>query len=877
MNQQNKNLPPRLAQWLVSKLSVYEHRFSLAGDLRETFEYMTEADGVKKAKLWYWSQALKSVFLYVHLIIRGNVAMLKNYVTVAIRNFIEHKLFSFINVSGLAIGLAACLIIRFWVQRELSYDRFHENSDRIYRVERELFRDKLYSRWPICGGSYKQALIDDYPEIENAVRIWRREFSIKDQNNHVHRQGMFAVDNSIFEIFDFGLEAGDELSALTKPRTVVLTRESALKYFDTEDVIGKSLAFEWNNEPVDFEITGILRKVPENSHIHFDMLMSISSYPDTQFSSWRSNYLYTYILVTKNTSRSNLEEKLKAFVNQRLEPYYGDLLSQGLDIHEVLKMHIFPLTDIHLNPGENWEIEAGGNKSSVYIFSSIAVLILFIAGVNFVNLSTARANKRAKEVSLRKTVGAGLIQLRVQFIQESVLLAGIAMLLALVLVALFIPAYNSILGEMLSMNLFLQAQTIMILIGITLTVGIFAGIYPAFYLTKFEPAHVLKGGLLSGTGKSAFRTNMAVIQFIISISLIIGMFTVYTQMKYIQTRSLGFDKENVVILPVRSRQVGQSYQAFRNELLQSSQIMSLSASSDIPSDTYISNTGFANRQNPDDNINLFIMTTDYDFLDTYRMEVLTGRKYSKEFSADTAGAIMLNEAAVQRIGWTAEEAVAKKLDRGDANNSANIVGVVKNFNFKSLRSEVEPLVLVLYPDYINEISIRIQPGDVGKTLDFIEQKWTETFSGEQFEYSFLDNRINQLYENEKRMQNIFIVFACLSISVACLGLFGLAAFMAEERTKEIGVRKVLGASSANILTLLSKEFIKVITVAFVVAVPISYYIMNNWLQNFAYRVNLEMWLFILPGILALVIALLSVSFQSLKAARAKPVSALKYE
>jgi len=802
--------------------------------------------------------------------------MFKNYLKIAYRYFTGHKLFSFINVFGLAIGIATCTIISLWVQRELSYDRFHKNAHRIYRIERELFRDNAYSRWPITGGAYKQALIDDFPEIENAVRFWGREFSIKDHNNFTHRQGMFAVDNSIFEIFDFNLEKGDESTALIKPMSVVLTRDNALKFLGTDNVIGKSLRFEWSGEQVAVEITGILKEVPRNSHVDFDMLISISSYPNDRFSDWRSNYLFTYILAAENTTRNDLEEKLKTFVSKRLEPHYGDLLSQGLGIHEVLKMHLFPITDIHLYPSSNWEIGAGGSMTSVYIFSSIAVLILIIACINFMNLSTACANKRAKEVGLRKTIGAFRSQLRAQFIQESVLMAVIALFFAIALVSLFIPAYNDIFDDNLSMNSLLQFKNLIMLIGTTLLVGFLAGLYPAFYLTKFEPAGILKSSPMLGRGRSIFRRNMVFIQFIISITLIIGTLTVYSQMEYIQTRSLGFDKENVVLLPVRSEQVVQSYEGFRNELLRNSQIQSLAVSSDLPGETFYSNTNFLSKERTDEPVSLIVLMTDYDFVDTYQMEMVAGRPFSREFSSDTAGTIMLNEAAIQRFGWTPQEAIGKDLFyfRGSI---GKIVGVVKDFNYRSLHTTVEPMALILDPNDIRAISVRIQPGNIKRTIAFIRQKWEAAFPDELFEFTFLDNRMNQLYENEMKMQNIFIIFSCFSIFVACLGLFGLSVFIAAERTKEIGIRKVLGASLGKIILLLSKEFITWIIIANIVAWPLAYFIMNKWLQNFAYRVNIGIWIFILSASLALIIALLTLSYQSIKAAVANPVESLRYE
>ncbi len=802
--------------------------------------------------------------------------MFKNYLKIAYRYFIGHKLFSFINVSGLAIGIATCAIISLWVQRELSYDRFHKNAHRIYRVERELFRDNSYSRWPITGGAYKQALIDDFPEIENATRFWGREFSIKDFNNFIHRQEMFAVDNSIFEIFDFNLEKGNEQTALSRPKSVVLTRENALKYFGIVDVVGKSLTFEWEDEPVDFKVTGILEDLPQNSHVQFDMLISISSYPNDRFDNWRSNYLFTYILAKENANCNELEEKLKSFVSQRLEPHYGDLISQGLGIHKVLKMHLFSLTDIHLYPSPNWEIGNGGSMTSVYIFSSIAVLILIIACINFMNLSTAHANKRAKEVSLRKTVGAHTNQLKVQFIQESMLLAVFALFCAIVLISIFIPGYNNIFDDNLSLNSLLHVNTLGILLGTTLIVGFLSGLYPAFFLTKFEPAGILKTGPMLGSGRRIFRRNMVVIQFIISIALIIGTLTVYKQMKYIQSQTLGFEKENVVLIPVRSQKVVQSYEYFRNELLLDSQIQSLSVSSDLPGETFYSNTNFRHKEKPNDPVSLIVLMTDYDFVDTYHMEMNAGRIYSKDFRSDTAGTLMLNEAAVKRFGWTPQEAIGKKLSFfGDSNGK--IVGVVKDFNFRSLHTKIEPMALILEPDYISAISVRIGPGNIKRTVDFIQQKWENIFHGELFEFSFLDNRMNQLYQNEKKMQSIFIIFSCFSIFVACLGLFGLSVFIAADRTKEIGIRKVLGASMNKIILLLSKEFLVWIFIANIVAWPLAWFVMDKWLQNFAYRINFNIWIFILSASLALIIALITVSYQTIKAALANPVKSLRYE
>jgi putative ABC transport system permease protein len=869
---------PVIARKLLDLMSVYHEKHSIFEDFEETFSEIQKSKGSFKARHWYWSNTLKSVAVYLRLIVSWRVTMLINHLKIVFRNFIKNKLFSFINVLGLAIGLSTCMIISLWVLRELSYDRFHEKAHRIYRIERELFRDNFYQRWPITGGLYKQALIDDLPEIENATRFWRREFAIKDHKNDIHRQETFAVDNSVFEIFDFNLEEGDKKNALSDPMTVVLTRENAWRYFGTGDAVGKSLTFEWEGKPVDFKVTGILEEVPKNSHIHFDMLVSMASVPEEEFAEWRSNYLYTYILISANTSRSELEEKLKGFVTQRLEPHYGDLLmlNKDMNIHEVLKLYLFPIVDIHLYPSVNWEVEAGGSISSVYIFSSIAVLILIIACLNFVNLSTARANKRAKEVSLRKTVGADKSQLRGQFIQESVLLAFVSLGFAFVLSSLFIEAYNGIFAENLSLFVLVQPKNLLVLVGATLFVGVLAGLYPAFYLTRFEPAEVIKGSLRTGSRKSAFRRNMVVVQFSISIFLIIGLFTVYKQMRYIQTRSLGFDKENVVILPVRSDQIAQNYDSFRNEMKNNPQIVSVSASSEVPADSHYSNSNYR-RLDSEEPVMLYLFFCDYDYMETYRMEILAGRAFSRDFSTDTVGTLVLNESAAQRFGWTPEEAVGKKLEGPYSKGPAQVVGVVKNFNYNSLRREVEPLTLLLDPEYIRAISVRIMPGDLERTLSFIQEKWKNTFPGEQFEFSFLDYRINQLYTSEKKMQKIFVIFSALSILVACLGLLGLVSFTSEVRTKEIGIRKVLGASTGSVVVLLSKEFIKWIVLANIIAWPLAWFMMNKWLQNFAYRANIGWIVFVLAGFVTIFIATFTFIFQTFKTACADPVDSLRYE
>ena len=805
--------------------------------------------------------------------------MLKNYVKIALRNIFRNKMYSLINLTGLAIGLAACLMIWLWVQDELSFDRFHQNAGRIYRVERKFdFRD-LHGQAPITSAPYGPALVSDYPEVENFVRIHPQEISFKDHKNVFYKQHLIFADNAIFKIFDFPLERGDPLTALKQPMSMVLTRENALKYFGTEDVVGKSLTVDWRGTQTDFQITGILEEVPHNSHFQFDVLASLSSYPAEQMSSWFGNFLYTFVLLEEGSSVPELEGKFSSFMTKYMAADFTKVVGPDTDINDVFQLKLKPILDIHLHPAEEFEIGPQGSLTSVYIFSAIALLILVIACINFMNLSTARANKRAKEVGIRKTVGAFKHQLRGQFLGESVLLAFIALILAVVLIHVFIPVFNGISGKTLTLGMLFHASNVIILAGIALAAGLLAGLYPAFFLTRFDPARVLKGGAKSGTGKSIFRRSMAVIQFVISITLIIGTLIVFKQMDYIQKKSLGFDKENVVIIPADSQQVRQNIEAFRNTLNEDTRIKSFSVSSNIPGSVMFSDTAYK-REGTDDVFSLIFMETDYEFVDTYGFKVTHGRSFSKEFSTDIDGAIMINQAAAREIGFTPEEALGKKLFRFLEVNEfqeLSIIGVMEDFHFKSLHKIIEPCLLVLDPRNFDNISIRIMPGDVRETLGFIEQKWAEIFPGEQFEYNFLDTRIDLLYKSEGQMRNLFLIFSTLSIFVACLGLFGLAAFTAEERTKEIGVRKVMGASSANILFILSKEFAKWVLVANVVAWPIAYFVMTKWLQNFAYQTGVGFWPFILSAVLALLIAMFTVSYQSIKAARTDPVECLRYE
>ncbi|MGD8779724.1 MAG: ABC transporter permease [Ignavibacteria bacterium] len=869
--------PPFIAEFLMKFFFPDCGKFTTLGDLQELYNYKVKTKGKLKANWWYRKEVINSIVPFLMNSILWSINMFQNYMKISLRNFRRQKLFTFINVFGLAIGLAACMIISLWVQNELSYDSFHKKADRIYRVEREIIRDEINGRWPITSAKYKQALIDDYPEIINAVRFWPREFSIKDVDNYLHREALFAADNSIFEIFDFDFIQGSQETALSKPKTLVLTTDAAVKYFGNTDVLGKSLELEWEDDYVNFEITGLLKDIPGNSHIHFDMLISFASYSEEDLTSWRSNYLYTYVLIDNGVQHKEFEKKIKSFIDQHLKPQYGDLILQGRSIHEVLKLQLFPLKYIHLNPSENWELEPGGSFESVILFSSIGFLLLIIAGINFINLSTARANRRSKEVSLRKTLGAVKRELRIQFIHESLLLTFISAAIAFAMLYLLIPYYNSIFSENLSILKLTEVNNLLFFLGAVLVIGLAASLYPAYYLSKFEPAEIIRGGALKYGGKSLFRRNMVVFQFTISISLLAGMYVMYSQMRYIQTKPMGFKKENIIIFPARSSKVPQNFEVFKSRILSnSSNIISATGSGDLPGDRIFGNGNLYYKNEIENHISSVFMSCDYDFISTYKIPVIAGRNFSKEFSTDTAGAIILNETAARKFGLTPEKAIGKVLTRGH-NINLTIAGVIEDFNFQSLMYNIEPMAFLLEPNYITAISVRVAPGNITETINSVKKIWEKTFQGELFEYSFLDKRIEQLYESEQKAQSIIIVFTAMSIIVACLGLFGLAAYTAEEKTREIGIRKTLGATVPSIFYSLTKDYIKWIVISTLIACPVSFYLMNGWLENFAYRITLNFLPFIFSAVAAILISLTTVSYQSIKAALANPIDCIRAE
>ncbi len=804
--------------------------------------------------------------------------MIKNYLKIALRNLRKHKGYTFINITGLAVGLACCLLIVLFVRDELSYDRYHDNADRIYRITLDALLGEQEIHGPISPAPMAQALVNDFPEVVQATRLFtfRDKTLVRYEDNRFVEERFFFGDSTFFEVFTFPFLQGDPETALVEPNTVVLTESTARKYFGQQNPIGQTLRV---NERTDYEVTGVMADVPTNSHFHFDFLGSLGTLDNSRNPMWVSNNFRTYFLLADGHSPEALQAKFPAMVKNyagpQVEQFLGITIDQFFASGGRFAFQIQALTDVHLHSQLDFEIEPNGDITYVYAFSIVAFLILLIACINFMNLATARSANRAKEVGVRKVLGSNRRQLTLQFLMESMLLSVIALGVALVLAAVLLPVFNSLSGKALQID-YLDGFMLSGVIGLAVLVGLLAGSYPAFFLASFSIVNVLKGQGLVGMKSSGLRSGLVVFQFVISIALMIGTAMVYRQVDFIQNKRLGFDKEHVIVLE-RFNALGPQQQAFKQQIQQHPNVVAVAAANTLPGRSFGDTSFIPEGAPPEEILSLRLLYTDFDLLETLNLELVDGRFFSRDFATDSA-AVVLNEAAVKELGWT--EAVGKRLVspsfNGEETEFITVVGVVKDFHFQSLREAIRPLGLFIGRN-LNYLAVRIQPGDISGTLAAFETQWKTFAPGQPFTYSFLDRDVDALYQADQRTGSLFGTFALLAIMIACLGLFGLAAFTAEQRTKEIGVRKVLGASVSGIVLLLSKEFTKLVALAFIVAAPLAYFATNRWLQDFAFQVAFSWWIFVIAGLAALAIAWLTVSYQSIRAALTNPVEALRYE
>ena len=806
--------------------------------------------------------------------------MLKNYIKIALRNLIRYRTYTFINIFGLAIGIICCLLILVYVQDELSYDRYHKKADQIYRIINAGTIRGNQIEIPLVSGPWGPAMVEEYPEVLKAVRIKPPDsrWVIEHGDRKFFEKGVYFVDPAFFEVFDVEMVTGDPEAVLNAPYSMVITEEMAEKYFGEEDPVGKIIVGDtWMN----FNITGIMKKHLASTHMNYDFLVNFETlnvaidpvnkqlYYGDITTNWQNFRVYTYLLLEKNADPEAVNVKMRTLLEERLGNMFR---TAGVELNPYLQK----LTDIHLKSNLEGELGPNSDESYIYIFSAVALFVLLIACINFMNLSTARSESRAKEVGIRKAVGADRFQLIKQFLSESLIFTLFASVLACIAVLLLLAPFNAIADKNISVSDLINSQTIILLIGLVIIVGVVSGSYPAFLLSAFRPAEVLSGKMRKGASSGLLRKILVVVQFSISVFLIIGLSIIYSQMEYIKNRRLGFNKENILAVPLSDPAPRSNYESYKNALLSNSSVLNVSASSTIPGGLFGIGLLRPLGRPVNENLTVQITAVDYDFLETFGMELQEGRDFSREFASDMNTALLLNEEAVKQFEFDQE--LEKRLTPGGGQVVLPVIGVLKDYHFKSLHQKIEPFVLSLGPaQAFTWVFIKTTGASMSRVMQFAEKEWQRINPGHPFDYTFVDNSIAMMYQSEMRLSRLFSIFTGIAIFIACLGLFGLASFTVEQRTKEIGIRKVLGASISGIVIILSKEYVKWIVLANVLAWPAAYVVMNQWLKNFAYRTDIRIGIFFLSAVLALVIALLTVSFQSIKAALADPVESLRYE
>jgi putative ABC transport system permease protein len=808
--------------------------------------------------------------------------MYKNYFTIAWRTFLKSKGYSFINITGLAVGLSACLLIGLYVKHELSYDRFHEKAARIFRVDMELKFGDNHLDLAVANPLFGETAKSEIQQVEETTRVrWYGSLLIKKGNENIREGNVGWADSTLFDVFSLPMISGNPKTALTEPNSIVITESVARKYFDRTDVVGETLTIDNTRSR---KITGVIKDLPSNMHFQFTSFVPIIETKDALEDSWGGNQNWnTYLLLKEGANVDEVVSLLNKMLDRHLGPQLKALIGKTLDDFNkegnFFKASLIAVPDIHLHSDKLGELYGTGNIQYVYIFSAIAACILFIAIINFMNLATARSANRAREVGMRKVMGSMKGALVGQFITESVLTCTIAMLFAFCITMVLLPFFNELTGKPLDSSMLVTPQIIITLFLLTLAVGVISGSYPAFYLSAFQPVSVLKGTHSRGGKRSLFRNVLVVFQFAASVLLIAGTLIVFRQLQYIQHKDVGYNREQLLIIN-NTDKLGNRRETLTTNLLQVPGVEKTTVTGFLPVNYYRSNDSFFTSRSLDtkDMISMQKWVIDEDYLETMGMKLLEGRNFSKDLAADTAS-LILNESAAKFLGNS--EILEKKLYRIVDEETKTIkefrvIGIVKDFNFSSLREPVKPLVFLFGSDD-GAMTVRIQGSEIAQTVSAIEEKWKSVASDLPFEYSFMDADFDQLYKGERQSGKLITYFASLSILISCLGLFGLATFMAEQRTKEIGIRKVMGASVPGITALLSKDFLKLVLVAVVIAVPVAWYFTDRWLQDFAYHINVEWWIFVVASVMALIIALMTVSVQAIKAAVQNPVTSLRSE
>ena len=794
--------------------------------------------------------------------------MLRNYLLLAIKNCRKQKMFSLINVLGLTVGIVCCLMIFLFIMHEFSYDRFHKNGENIYRVMRRSHlngetRDIAYLAPP-----YAKGLLNNYPDaIKKAVKIFPDNDLVTYNNISFNEKKIFLADSNFFQFFSFRLLKGNPATVLADPNSIVMTASTAKKYFGNEDPMGKVVSF---NKKMQMKVTGIAEDVPANSHLDFDIIVPTANWEHTPFfNQWTNNGVYVYIQLNPAVQPSHLMKMFPAFMEKYLGKYYREM---GFKNDLVIR----PLHGIYFETENQFDREIKhGSKKMVYIFMSIAILILLIACINFVNLSTARAADRSKEVGVRKVMGALRAQLTWQFIFESLLFASVAAISALLLLQLIMPAYNSFLGYSLPSywtNIWIYVFTI----GVILVIGLLAGSYPALLLSSFSPTDSLKGKLRSGKHGAFFRKALVVFQFGISVLLTVCVAVVMKQMHYVHNTDMGFSKEQSLIVRLDNGTIWDNKIRFKTQLHADPAVVAASSMTGEPGGFH-DNWSFEAEGHTGEKLMYNTQFADFEFVKTLGLKIIAGRDFSPAFITDSTNSVLINHTAATNMGYTPEQAVGKWIKVTRSKERRIIVGVVEDYHFSSLKSAIAPLVISTQKDDRRLMLIKLKTDNLPATLDRIKKMYASAAPDYPFSYDFLDESFNKLYKAEIKQETLLSVFSIIAIGIACLGLFGLSSYTAIKRTKEIGVRKVLGSSVKNIVLLLSKDLLKPVLLGTIIAIPAGYFLMQNWLENFAYRTTIHWWLFLAAAMIAVVIALITVSVQAIKAALVTPVKSLRTE
>jgi len=803
--------------------------------------------------------------------------MLKNLLKISFRSIAKDKTYSILNITGLTIGITCSLFLLMYILHELSYDRYHENARNIYRVVSNIKEPDNAFTWAVAQIPLADELRDNYPEVKDAVRFFGTGRTLyKNGEKQFYEEEFYLADSTVFDMFSYKFLHGDKETALDNPFSIVLTEKTARKYFsDISSAVGQSIQNQQGEggKTEEFKVTGIMEDVPLNSHFIFDGLISRNTRQNFQ-GSWGNFGVFTYVHLPEGYDLSKMYASLDKVIKERVDPIFEQF---GIKI----KYELQPILDIHLYSKIQDEAEAGGDISYIYIFASVAAFMLIIACINYMNLATARSINRAREVGVRKVMGSMRRQLIAQFITESVVIALIAMVFSLIFIYALLPFFNQLANKSLPFSFVLQGPVILSLLGIVLFVGVVGGSYPAFYLSGFNPVNVLKGKLTSKGGNAFFRKFLVVFQFAISIFMLISTLIVYDQLQFMRNKDLGFEKDRVVRLSLNERSLREKSQVLVERLRQTPEVAGVGMASSWPGEgigklllKVEDNDGHLSDRGVD------LYTADYDYVKTMGMEIVKGRNFSREVPSDTTYAVLVNESMVKRMSW--DDPIGKKFifEGGDEPDvEKRVVGVVKDYHQNSLYDPIEPLMIMLNAKDNGVVLVRTAEGDVRQSIAAMEKAWKDVFPTYTFEYNFLDADFNSQYKADEKRSQIFTAFSGLTIIIACLGLLGLAAFTTEQRTKEIGVRKVIGASVQNLVMLVSKEFFILVGIGMVLAFPVAWYFTNNWLQNFAYRIELEgEWpTFVLSALLAFVITLVTVGYHVVRAASANPVRSLRDE